>query len=246
MNCFIIWYYIFCAPLFRWFVRCNDTVLGETVDDARELVIIEECDDALLSGVVQVVSIKQVVPDPDEWKAQGGLDDPASFNKEEDHTGTSFWYRYLYQHRFGRFEDPPAVPEVIENEKGCACCDRLAAINRREYPQLGPKIDQSQSTYQNVEWHGMDLRPGDAVFMDPDAYVLRGPDGQIIKKEKVDVGTEEQPEEFDEDMYPEKYRKTDTIKGSNQDTPDPFCIGYIVAINYSGIIRLSFYISDSF
>lgn len=32
-------------------------------------------------------------------------------------------------------------------------------------------------------------------------------------------------------MYPEYYRKTsDHIKGSNQSTPPPFCIGYISAI----------------
>lgn len=32
-------------------------------------------------------------------------------------------------------------------------------------------------------------------------------------------------------MYPEYYRKTsDRIKGSNQETPEPFCIGYISGI----------------
>lgn len=213
-------------------------MLGETADDARELVVIDECEDSLLSGVVQVVTIKQFIPDPVKWKAQGGSDELALLNIEEDHTGTSFWYRFCYNNRFGRFEDPPIATDVIDNVKNCACCDRLAVIQRREYPQLGDTVEGSHSTYQTVEWHGMDLRPGDAVFMDPDSFVMRGPDGLIIKKEKIDDG-EEQPDEvvFDEETYPEKYRKTETIKGSNQDTPDPFCVGYIVSINYAGIIR---------
>ncbi len=35
----------------------------------------------------------------------------------------------------------------------------------------------------------------------------------------------------DEDLYPEYYRKSsDHIKGSNEETPDPFCIGHISGI----------------
>lgn len=38
-------------------------------------------------------------------------------------------------------------------------------------------------------------------------------------------------ENVDEDMYPEFYRKSsEHVKGSNLDTPDTFCIGYINAI----------------
>jgi len=34
--------------------------------------------------------------------------------------------------------------------------------------------------------------------------------------------------QVDEDMYPEFYRKSsDHVKGSNSETPEPFCIGYI-------------------
>ena len=59
----------------------------------------------------------------------------------------------------------------------------------------------------------------------------------VIKKEKADQEAA-QPDEtnYDEDEYPEKYRKTETIKGSNLDTPEPFCIGYVTGISCAGIV----------
>lgn len=36
---------------------------------------------------------------------------------------------------------------------------------------------------------------------------------------------------MDEEIYPEFYRKSsDHVKGSNENTPKPFCIGYIAGI----------------
>ena len=134
------------------------------------------------------------MPDLDQWK-EGSED---FFKSANDDSGTSFWHRFSFNYRFGRFEDPPAEPEVFNNEKGCACCDRIAIIRRCDYALLGPKIDESLSTFQHVEWNGMIFRPGDAVFMDPDSYVMRAPDGQTVKKEKVNVGSLELPEEYNE------------------------------------------------
>ena len=42
----------------RWFCRGTDTVLGETCDEPRELVLIEDCEDLLLSAVVKVVNAR--------------------------------------------------------------------------------------------------------------------------------------------------------------------------------------------
>ena len=223
----------------RWFCRGTDTVLGETCDDPRELVIVEDCEDLLLSAIVKVVNVKYKPLDPVKWKSEGGVEDPDQIlQTEEDHSDTTFWYRYLYHGRTGRFEDPPICPDVVNNIKGCSCCDRLASIRQRDLPKLGKKLDEG--SYEVVTWHEMDIRVGDAVFLEPDAYVMRGPDGDIIKKEKIDP--DEVPEEssgvdYNEEVFPEKYRKTENIKGSNNDTPDPFCIGYIISINYNGIIR---------
>ena len=222
----------------RWFCRSNETLLGETGDDPCELVVLDECEDALLSGIVQVVNVKQIKLDSIQWKAEGGSDDPALITVEnQDHSGTSFWYRFLYDNRHGRFEDPPIPPIVVENVKGCACCDRLANLRQREIPQFGAKLDSSGDAYESVTWHGLDLRPGDAIFLEPDSFAQRGPDGLIIKKEKEELSKEEDDTAYDDEMYPEKYRKTETIKGSNLDTPEPFSIGYIVSISYSETSR---------
>ena len=225
----------------RWFNRCTDTILGETVDDPRELVAIDECENVSLSSVVQVISIKQVFPDLKQWADQGELNDSDVNENGKDDSGTLFWYRFYYNRRFGRFEYPPVEPKVINNNNSCACCDRLAIARRGEYAKLGPKIAETISTFQSVEWNRMNFRPGDAVFMDPDTYIIQSRQsrshGQVVNKVKVNTKSLEQPEEYDEEMYPEKYRKTKTNKAFNQDTPDPFCIGYIVSIKYNGIIR---------
>lgn len=220
----------------RWFCRGTDTVLGETSDDPRELVLIEDCEDLLLSAVVKVVNVKYKQPDPIKWKAEGGSDDPSLFQTEDDHSDTTFWYRYLYHGRTGRFEDPPECPDVVNNNKGCYCCDRLDRIRQRDCAKLGNKLDSGG--FDSVAWHEMDIKVGDAVFLEPGAYVMRGPDGLVVKKEKIDPEEEEGfGDDYDEEYYPEKYRKTDNIKGSNNDTPDPFCIGYVVGVVYNGIIR---------
>jgi DNA (cytosine-5)-methyltransferase 1 len=45
---------------------------------------------------VKVVNVKYKQVDPIKWKAEGGSDDPSLFQTEEDHSDTTFWYRYLY------------------------------------------------------------------------------------------------------------------------------------------------------
>lgn len=40
----------------RWFCRGSDTVLGETCDDANELMILDDCEDCHLSSIANVVS----------------------------------------------------------------------------------------------------------------------------------------------------------------------------------------------
>lgn len=82
----------------------------------------------------------------------------------------------------------------------------------------------------------MTLKPGDAVYFEPDSHVIRGPHGQIVMKEElVSDAVQENPEntDFDEGKYPEEYLKTDSVKGPN----NAFCIGYVVNIFYKGIMR---------
>ena len=100
------------------------------------------------------------MPDLNQWK-EGSED---FFKSANDDSGTSFWYRFSFNYRFGRFEDPPAEPEVFNNEKGCACCDRIAIIRRCDYALLGPKIDESLNCchfYKCIKRFLSSVRKGD-------------------------------------------------------------------------------------
>lgn len=46
----------------RWFCRGSDTVLGETCDDANELMILDDCEDCHLSSIANVVSLLPYFP----------------------------------------------------------------------------------------------------------------------------------------------------------------------------------------
>ena len=173
----------------RWFCRGSDTVLGETCDDAKELMILDECEDCLLSAIDNAVSVQYKSIDPVQWKAAAGMDDPVEPEKEDDHSGTSFWYQFQYNSRHGRFETPLA-DDSVTNHRGCMCCDRLTALRDRERAKLGTKTDQG---YESVTWHDMVIKPGDAVFLDPDSFQLKL--DCVIKKEKV----AEEEETYDEE-----------------------------------------------
>ena len=229
----------------RWFCRATDSVLGETCDDPAELFLIDNCKDLHLSAVVKVVNVKHKPLDPVKWKSQGGR----MIEEDRDHTSvceddrrsddTTFWYRYLYRERTGRFEEPPihhTDATAVNNIKDCFSCVLFDSTREREVPKFGEKFDDGG--YKVVTWRDMDIRVGDAVFLQPGTYINR--DKTMSEKKFTDKLEEEgitgDDCDYNEETYPEKYRKTKNIIGSNFDTPDPFCIGYIVAIHYYGII----------
>ena len=209
----------------KWFCRGSDTVFGETCDDATELVVLNDCEDCLLSAVVNRVQVTFRNADPAEWRKLGGSEEAVVQPEEDD--GRKFWYQFFYDNRYGRFEAPePEQP--ASNLKACPCCTLAEHEKEREFVKLGPKQDQG---YASVAWRNMDIRIGDTVFLEPDAFAFKTV--EVVKKEKdcEEEGT------FNEAEYTEKYRKTETIKGSNLDTPEPFCIGYVVGVSCVGIIN---------
>ena len=225
----------------RWFCRGTDTLLGETCDDPMELFLVEDCKDLHLSAILNVVNVKYKPLDSVKWKSEDGvINDPHKIlESNDDHeSDTSFWYRHVYCERTGRFEEPPIYgPEVaVANIKDCHNCARLASMQQRDLPKLGQKLDKGG--YEVVTWHDMDISVGDAIFLEPDAYVKKGKskEGNINEDNSKEYGNGLECN-YNEDVYPEKYRKTKTIIGSNYDTTDPFCIGYVLSIHYYGIIR---------
>ena len=194
--------------------------------------------------------------DQDEWRKAGGLEDAIDRKKleeevEEEDDGKSFHYQFSYDHRHGRFESPrEETADMFDNARRCPSCHHGNLVKSREFAQLGSKSDAgSGGGYLNVRWREMDVKVGDAVFLEPLAFQFKS-DDVAIKAEKKSLedacgdGESAGPDGYDEDKYPEKYRKTETIKGSNLDTPQPFCIGYVSSIGCAGIVSRKLSPSD--
>ncbi|XP_061936653.1 DNA (cytosine-5)-methyltransferase PliMCI-like isoform X1 [Apis cerana] len=208
----------------NWLHRGNDTILGET-SDPIELFLSDDCDDIPFKSVRSkcTVIFKEIQKN---WSELGNMD--LNFeNDVKDLDGKTFFFQKRYIPETARFEDP--VPDIKYFHKKnsyrfCPACTRLNMLEQFNTPKVYERIEEKNSKeviYGLVKYKGEDYRVGTTVFLQPDVfnfkYKTTYQDVLKLKKENVD-----------EDMYPEFYRKSsDHIKGSNFDTPDPFCIGYI-------------------
>ena len=154
---------------------------GETCDDPKELVILEECEDCLLSAIVNGVTVQCKKINTAEWRMAGGTESNAEANTNTESAkddGKSFWYQFSYNYFHGRFETPPEDdPEKAENIRSCSCCVRLERIKERDRVRLGSKLPDATvaqgSAYDSVFWKGMEIRAGDALFLDPLAFSFK-------------------------------------------------------------------------
>ncbi|XP_076161949.1 DNA methyltransferase 1a [Ptiloglossa arizonensis] len=211
----------------NWFHRGNDTILGET-SDPIELFLSDECDDISIKSVRSkcTVILKNI---PQNWADLGNMNLSLEDEiKDVDHK--TFFYQKRYIPETARFEDPPFDPKCIRKEnyyRFCPACARLRALDQFNTPKVYDRIEEKSSKeviYRVVKYKGKEYTVGTAVFLQPETfkfkYNIRYQDVANLKKKNVDENT-----------YPEFYRKSsDHIKGSNFDTPDPFCIGCINTI----------------
>lgn len=81
----------------------------------------------------------------------------------------------------------------------------------------------SQQEYGSFEYHGEKYSLGDGVYVPCDTHKFP------VKSSKHTPSKPTQrnfPDPSDEVTYPELYRKSEYIKGSNSDVPTPFQIGW--------------------
>nr|XP_033324473.1 DNA (cytosine-5)-methyltransferase PliMCI-like [Megalopta genalis] len=207
----------------NWFHRGNDTILGET-SDPIELFLSDDCDDVPFTSIRSkcTVVFKKV---SDNWVDLGNTNLSLE-NEVKDIDGKTFFYQKRYTPETARFEDPSPDPECHRKEnihRFCAACVRLHTLEQYNTPKVYEKIEEKSSReviYGVIKYKGEEYRVGTAVFLQPGTFKFKHKTmNQDVKVKKENV---------DEDMYPEFYRKSsDHIKGSNYDTPEPFCIGYI-------------------
>ncbi len=80
----------------------------------------------------------------------------------------------------------------------------------------------SDARYTSFTYKGVVYRLGNNVFLPPDTYTFRVKGSKVTKKPSKS-GVESDPS--NETKFPELYRKSEYIKGSNTDVPKPFQIG---------------------
>jgi len=221
-----------CTAHVQWFSRSTDTMLGEA-GDPTELFKVNQCEDQPLLAVWKKCNVELLgTPNQEEWRAKGGQT-PESMAKDD---GVSFWCRFYYDSENARFEYPKALPKCGEGEDETTWCGMCKVVEEEETrwePTLGEKMEDGVG-YSSLTWDRAPLRPGDAVYLNPDSAKLK-----IKRKVKTEKAVIKDLDDVDEKLYPEYYRKRGHVKGSNLETPDPFQIAVVKAILGSpGSVRL--------
>ncbi|XP_071039220.1 DNA (cytosine-5)-methyltransferase PliMCI isoform X2 [Parasteatoda tepidariorum] len=208
-----------------WFERGTDTVLGET-SDPHEIFGTSECGDIGLATIRNKCNVIFKAPAPN-WHELGGTED-SLFDTVELVDESSFFYQKWYDADTCRFEDPPlyhnSMPSCDENKTICFGCikyenaEELATVSFIQYDE-----DKDTKYYKSGRWLGQTIQVGDCVYINPDVFSF--PKKKVVKTEST-----ESEKEVDETVYPEAYRKSDYVKGSNLDVPEPFKIGFITKL----------------
>lgn len=126
-----------------------------------------------------------------------------------------FFFSKRYDKENSRFED---LLDSTQDENvpytPCLACRRKVQ-----------KKKEKEAIYENgmIIWNKEVYKVGSGVFLDPDSFKF--PTAPKVEPEI------KKTEKIDESLYPEYYRKNlESIKGSNLETPNPFCIGLIEEI----------------
>lgn len=208
----------------QWLYRSAETVLGETGDPA-ELFLCDDCDNNPLGSIMCKCKVQFNLPTKD-WFNEGGSN---VIEHDADDDKEILTLQKWYDVEEGAFIDPPV--EFLHNcfdERYCPCCDRESRKKKLNTPQLMEELEDentdSKVYYRKFLWMEQEFAIGDCVYINPEAYKFK-------KRVKNDQTKSKKEETFDEETYPELYRKTkDYIKGSNVDIADPYRIGCILNI----------------
>ena len=212
--------------LVQWFARSTDTILGEA-GDPTELFALTDCEDQPLLSIWKKANVKYIpMPKQEEWRKEGGAE-PQELMKDD---GINFWYRFHWTPGSARFEY--IEPQEFKSDDAINYCP-IAAKLEEENNRLVPKpLEKDDTEILSVMWDRTPIKVGDCLYLEPG----------IIRR-KINTRRKEVVAELDENKdpveFPEYYRKKGTIKGCNNDTPDPFDIVIIQHfINEFGEIKM--------
>eukprot|EP00111_Clytia_hemisphaerica_P007316 TCONS_00021299-protein len=211
----------------QWLYRSSETILGES-GDPNEFFLSDDCDNNPLASIMEKCNIRCHKTE-DNWKDIGGSDLPDQ--DTEEHLYDLFVQKW-YDVEDGCFIDFPEefLKEDFE-ERYCPCCERDNKRKKFNTPALFEKLedclDSDETLYKNLTWRNEVYSVGDCVYIHPDTFKFK-------KKVKNDVSKYKRDLDYDEEKYPELYRKSnDYIKGNNANIASPYRIGCIMEIKQS-------------
>ena len=183
---------------------------------------------------------------PKDWFEVGGTDRSLDHPPVDMKDPESYYYRFIYQNEFGRFEQATPyvnkLKKLMSSEETCSNLCPVCKYNENnnvdekvkllepieDSPQDDDEMPDSEVTCQL--WNSLIFRKGDK-FCVGDAIFIRKAASDKMDKSKETF----EKEDKDPRTYPEYYRKfagskNKEVKGSNKATNPPFDIGIIEEI----------------
>lgn len=219
------------------FIRSSDTVLGE-VGNRREVFLGDRCSHgAPLSSILRKANVERRET-PNDWFKLGGKEIEDDIFEDD---GKTYFYNKYYERFTARFQDlpvDPVCPNDLRKHRFCPSCERQTRRDAINIPKVSGKLaiksdlvkEATRTEWSVVRWQEYDYKKGCAVFLKPGTFKLKN----NLVKANVN-GVKPKWDDIDEDVYTEFYRKSDNnLRGSNIDTGEPFCVGYITAVTVAG------------
>ena len=92
--------------------------------------------------------------------------------------------------------------------------------------------------YSSFTYKGRTFKIKDGVYLPSDTYtfpVKQDKPDKPVSQKKSGAGSDRK----NEDKYPELYRKSEYVKGSNLDVPTPFQIGKLFSFIPTGVVPIA-------
>jgi DNA (cytosine-5)-methyltransferase 1 len=214
----------------EYFLRSDETILGcgtnpdkdgKDASEKNELFLCDDCDDHVLVDIIKKVKVNHKTPS-ENWYNEGGSAVVPTENDNEK------WYEKWYDPEHVRFEDPPLV--IRDTPGFCPSCDRNEVKQQNAKPVLGKPLinDDTKQTYKSLRFGGKDYQVGDSIYVLPSTY------GFSVKAAPPPNPPGPKNTQDDLKTYPEAYRKSTYVKGSNESCPEPYRIARIMEISRKG------------
>ncbi|KAL5240708.1 hypothetical protein ACI65C_008118 [Semiaphis heraclei] len=222
------------------FMHSYETVLGETADP-QEIFALKNCTNIDIKDVVKVLDVEQKIPN-NNWFQLGNSKLQDLLEPIDRKNKKSFFYQLQYDDTFGRFEyiKPKESINNMRN-KFCNNCEVIELEKKSKEPEAFEFIEEENSIsyFYKFKLFDEEYKVGSFIYMKPGTFKKASRSNMIgeklfeLKEKSTNISNQEQ-KNIDETVYTEYYRKTleNSMRGSNETTPNPFDIGEIKAIYY--------------